>query len=118
MSDIAWFTPTGVEMDESHWDEETAKALMVFLNGEAIERGRRGEDYTDNSFLVLFNAHHEPVDFTVPDAKWGEDWSVEIDTRAATVDDSHSDVKPGDTIAVEARSVVVLCRGSGQGRDG
>jgi glycogen operon protein len=113
VSDIAWFTPAGDEMDESHWDEAYAKAVAVFLNGDALERGRRGEEYTDDSFLVLFNAHHESVSFILPEAKWGEAWKVEIDTRDWPIEaDTQQPVKAGDAVDVEARSVVVLCRGS------
>lgn len=112
VSDISWFTPTGVAMDEGHWGEDTAKALMVFLNGDAIERGRRGEDYTDDSFLVLFNAHHEPVEFTVPDSMWGDEWHRSIDTCVEALDDLDDTLKPGDIVAVEARSLLVLRRGS------
>jgi glycogen operon protein len=99
-------------MDEGHWDEETAKALMVFLNGEAIERGRRGEDYTDDSFLVLLNAHHEPVEFTMPDDKWGDEWLAAIDTSVEHIAEAGDPVKPHETVTVHARSVVVLQRGS------
>ena len=73
VSDIAWFTPAGDEMEEHDWAEGLAKTLGVFLNGDALETGRRGEEYTDDSFLLLFNAHHEPVVFTVPPSRWGDD---------------------------------------------
>ncbi|MEY2452933.1 MAG: isoamylase [Acidimicrobiaceae bacterium] len=112
VSDVAWFTPAGEEMDEGHWDEGYAKAVSVFLNGDALERGRRGEEYTDDSFLLLFNAHHEPVTFTLPEPKWGDAWSVVIDTRDWAIEADGDPIKPGDTIEAEARSVVVLCRGS------
>jgi len=81
VSDIAWFTPSGDEMDEGHWDEGYAKAVTVFLNGGALERGRRGEEYSDDSFLVLFNAHHEVMSFVLPGAKRVTTWTVVIDTR-------------------------------------
>ena len=112
VSDIAWFTPTGDEMEEGDWDEGYAKAITVFLNGDAIERGRRGEEYTDDSFLVLFNAHHEPVTFTVPSSRWGDGWTTVLDTREWTIEDEELPVKAGEDIEVEARSVVVLSRGS------
>jgi glycogen operon protein len=112
VSDIAWFTPTGEPMEDQDWSESFAKAVAVFLNGETLERGRRGEEYSDDSFLLLFSAHFEPVSFTVPDARWGEAWTVVRDTREWTVDAEELETKPGDTIDVEARSVVVLRRGS------
>jgi glycogen operon protein len=112
-SDIAWFTPAGVEMEDSQWDESHAKSIGVFLNGEALERGRRGEEYTDDSFLLLFNAHHEPIAFTLPEAQFGERWAVVIDTRTDDVtEEGGASVKAGQAFDVEARSVVVLRRES------
>ncbi|MGO4754962.1 glycogen-debranching protein, partial [Streptomyces sp. 2MCAF27] len=67
LSDIAWFTAEGEEMRQRDWQAAHAKSLTVFLNGSAIsEPGPRGERITDDSFLLMFNAHHEPLDFTVP----------------------------------------------------
>jgi glycogen operon protein len=112
VSDIAWFTPAGAEMDEGHWEEGYAKAVTVFLNGDALERGRRGEEYADDSFLLLFNAHHETVSFTLPEPKWGDEWTVSVDTRDWPIEAEGDSLKPGATVDVEARSVVVLRRGS------
>ena len=112
VSDIAWFTPAGDVMEERDWEEGYAKAISVFLIGEALERGRRGEEYTDDSFLVLFNAHHELMTFTLPSSRWGETWITVIDTRDWTIEGDETPVKAGEDIDVEARTVMVLCRGS------
>jgi len=109
VGDIAWFTPGGDEMEEEQWDAGYAKALAVFLNGDAVEQGRRGEEYTDDSFLVLFNAHFEPMAFTIPGPRWGDAWRIEIDTREWEVPEDAT-LKAGDVFEVEARSVVVLRR--------
>jgi hypothetical protein len=64
LGDIAWFEPDGQHMDEEAWANGYAKTLMVFLNGRAIrETDARGGAIRDDSFLVLFNAHYEPIDF-------------------------------------------------------
>ena len=34
----------------------------------------------DDSFYLMFNAHHEPLEFTLPEAKWGERWTVVLNT--------------------------------------
>jgi glycogen operon protein len=98
-------------MADNQWDEWYAKSIGVFLNGGALERGRRGEEYTDDSFFLLFNAHHEPISFTMPDPRYGEHWAVVIDTRTDDVtEEGGAVVKAGGSIDVEARSVVVLRR--------
>jgi glycogen operon protein len=111
VSDVAWFTPSGDEMQDHDWAEGFAKSLGVFLNGEALEVGRRGEEYSDESFLMLFNAHHEPVTFTVPPSRWGDAWQTEIDATGWAVEPDQPAVKPGDAVDVEARSVLLLGRG-------
>ncbi|MGQ0617011.1 MAG: glycogen debranching protein GlgX [Acidimicrobiia bacterium] len=110
VADIEWFTPTGSEMTDEQWNESFARSIAVFLNGETVERGRRGEEYTDDSFLLLFNAHFEPVAFTLPQARWGEEWAIAIDTRTTFVDEDGPGLKAGDSIDVEARSLIVLRR--------
>ncbi|MFJ6946537.1 glycogen debranching protein GlgX, partial [Streptomyces wuyuanensis] len=68
LSDIAWFTPEGGEMTSRDWQAAHAKALTVFLNGHAIsEPGPRGERISDDSFLLMFNASDDDLDFAVTD---------------------------------------------------
>jgi glycogen operon protein len=110
VADIVWFTPGGIEMDDDDWDSGVAKSLGVFLNGKAIRSpDSRGEPVVDDSFLMLFNAHDQPVEFTAPSEDFGESWLVEIDT-AMPIDDEERTLKPGAVLAVEGRSLVVLRR--------
>ncbi|HZT67351.1 MAG TPA: glycogen debranching protein GlgX [Acidimicrobiales bacterium] len=67
MADIAWFRPDGAEMTDEDWQVGYAKSLAVFLNGDGIvEADRFGQRVTDASFLVMINAHYQPLDFTFP----------------------------------------------------
>src|SRR5262249_49570376 len=73
--DIAWLTPAGTEMTDSDWDSGFGRSLAVFLNGDAIaEPGPRGERVSDDSFLLCFNAHDEPIGFTLPGTAFGLQW--------------------------------------------
>jgi glycogen operon protein len=110
LEDIGWFTPTGDAMSEDDWDTDFANAVAVFLNGHGIrEPGQRGERVTDDSFFLLLNAHHEPIDFCVPDLGVAERWHVVVDTHAPLLDDADPrSVKTTETITVEARSILVL----------
>jgi isoamylase len=84
VSDIGWFTRAGTEMSDEDWQAGFAKSLGVFLNGRSIASpNERGEQVVDDSFYVMFNAHHEPLDFTLPESKWGERWAEVLDTSAA-----------------------------------
>ncbi|MBP8538254.1 glycogen debranching protein GlgX [Streptomyces sp. MK37H] len=112
LSDIAWFTHEGEEMTPRDWQAAHAKSLAVFLNGSAIsEPGARGERITDDSFLLLFNAHHEPLDFVVP-IDHGKQWQLIVDTAVAegVEPGSGSKVAAGDRLTLVARSLMVLQR--------
>jgi isoamylase len=86
--DIVWLTPAGEEMSASDWHTGYAKSLVVFLNGNAItEPGPRGEQIVDDSFLLLINAHHEDMTFTLPEAKYGKKWQMVLDTADETLKD-------------------------------
>jgi glycogen operon protein len=114
LRDIAWFTPSGEEMSEENWNTGFAKSLGMFLNGEAIPTpSTRGERVVDASFYVFFNAHSEPLTFTMPGADWGNRWITALDTRDATPPNDEGRGEPipaGGTYNVEAWSVVVLKR--------
>ncbi|WP_052868411.1 glycogen debranching protein GlgX [Streptomyces niger] len=111
LSDIAWFTAEGEEMEQRDWQAAHAKSLMVFLNGNAItEPGKRGERITDDSFLLLFNAHGEEKEFTVP-IDHGRQWQAVVDTAdPKAVAESGPKVRAGDTLTLVARSLMVLQR--------
>jgi glycogen operon protein len=110
IEDIAWFTPTGEEMDHDDWDSGFAKSVTVFLNGDGIrEPDARGERIVDDSFFLIFNGHHEPIEFTLPDLGAGERWQVEVDTAAPMLADVEAQsAKAGEPVQVDARSVQVL----------
>ncbi len=133
VTDIGWFAHDGSEMSEEDWESGFAKSVGVFLNGEAIpDPDPRGEKVTDDSFLLLFNAHYEPLPFTIPSRDWGDHWVVVLDTddlplrpdggteTSATMHGTTmvwepglgegEPVKKGEQIDVGARSLMVLRR--------
>ncbi|WP_431911389.1 glycogen debranching protein GlgX [Nonomuraea jabiensis] len=109
--DLVWLTPGGTEMTASDWHIGYAKSLMVYLNGEAItEPGPRGERIVDDSFLLLINAHHENMSFTLPGEECGTGWVPVLDTSHETMEEAFPDEgwQAGDLVAVTARSLQVL----------
>jgi glycogen operon protein len=109
LSDIGWFRPDGAEMTDEDWHAGFAKSLSVFLNGEALpDPDPRGRHLRDDSFLLLFNAHHEDVTFVLPGKEWGRRWVTEL----TTVSDPgvRKSKSPGAKVSVAGRSVQVLRR--------
>ena len=59
-------------MSDDDWNGGHAQSLAIFLNGHGIpDRDELGERIVDDSFLLLINAHHQQVTFTLPDAAYG-----------------------------------------------
>ncbi|WP_106818231.1 glycogen debranching protein GlgX [Janibacter massiliensis] len=105
--DIEWFTPSCEHMTDDDWSNGYARALMVFLYGEAIpEPDPRGNAIRDDSFLLVFNAGHEATTFTLPSDGYGARWVVEIDTAADVV--AGDELAPGEEIVAQPRSFVLL----------
>ncbi|MGQ0576432.1 MAG: glycogen debranching protein GlgX, partial [Pseudonocardia sp.] len=65
--DIAWLRPDGREMGDDDWNVGFARSVAIFLNGHGIpERDELGREIVDDSFLLLVNAHHQHITFTLP----------------------------------------------------
>ena len=78
--DIGWFRPDGRSMTNKDWNVWHARTLGVFMNGKAIpSRDERGNSVVDDSFMLLFNAHHESIDWLIP-RSYGQAWSLILDT--------------------------------------
>jgi glycogen operon protein len=112
LPDIAWFTPEGRTMRPRDWNAGFNKSVTVYLNGDAIaEPGLRGERITDDSFLLLVNAHDGPLDFKIPPKRYGSAWDTELDTATVVVlDRDRPATKAGGTLSLEGRSMRVLKR--------
>jgi glycogen operon protein len=106
--DLGWSKPDGTEMSDEDWDAGHTASVGVFLNGEAItDRDRRGQRVTDDSFLLLFNAHHEAIDWTLP-KQWGQWWELVMETTGP--DREGQVLASSETLQVAGRSVLVLLR--------
>ena len=79
--DIIWLKPDGTEMSDEEWQHDHARCLGVVLSGEAMtEVDQRGRRVSDGTFLMLFNAHHDELAFTLPRREAGMRWLVVMDT--------------------------------------
>ena len=95
-------------MTDEDWDTGFARSIGMFLNGDAIsEPDARGQRVTDDSFVIVCNAHDEPVTWVL-DRRWGPAWETVIDTARPAGETVT--FKAGDPFAVTGRSVAVLIR--------
>jgi isoamylase len=80
VKDATWLTPAGEEMTTEQWQDGHARCFGMLLDGRAQESGirRRGSDAT---LLLVFNAHFDLVNFTLPAVAEGKDWLALVDTN-------------------------------------
>ena len=108
IEDIAWFLHDGNEMSEEHWNNDFAKTLGVFLFGKGLHAvGPKGEQITDDSFYLIFNAHHEELPFVLPPEKFGKEWTKIIDTTTNKIE-PQGKFKAREEITVAGRSIILL----------
>jgi glycogen operon protein len=90
VEEITWFDPSGKVMTDDQWNSGT-RAFAVRLAGDAItETDSRGEPIAGDTLVFLFNAHHEPVTFVLPEKPNRESWQLAFDTAdAAKADSDH-----------------------------
>jgi isoamylase len=109
VKEVAWLRPDGEEMTETDWDQGFNRCLGVYLAGTVIERvDRRGRPVKDNNFLVLFNAHHEAIPFTLPAFHAGGAWRAILDTAADERPFEQKHFDAGTQYPLQGRSLVQL----------
>ena len=79
---VEWMDHTGSIMDMEDWSNTHAFSVMIYLNGSDIpEADWYGNQMVDNNFSLIFNAHYEPIMFTLPDERYGKKWRLVVDTH-------------------------------------
>jgi len=110
LPDVWWFRTDGRKMAARDW-EGGSPVVGMFLNGEEIiTPGPKGERIIDDSFLILFNAHHEDVTFTLPNRRFGQRWTCELTSIGDGDGSLDLEVEALEEVPVMARSLVVLKR--------
>jgi len=107
IKDIIWLKPAGSEMTDEEWQQSFARCLGLFLAGEGLnEYDDRGKLITDANFLLLLNAHHEEISFTLPAYRQNILWNTEFDTSRA--DHGEAGHEGGQAYPLQGRSLVLL----------
>jgi isoamylase len=109
VKDVAWFRPDGKEMTEEDWNKGYVKCLGLRLAGDAIEeKDEKGRRIIGDTILILLNAHHEALPFTLPAHKRGVRWETLVETAIQEDHKTTSFRKGGDRFDLEGRSMAVL----------
>jgi isoamylase len=118
VTDIAWFTPDGHEMSQADWQVGFAKTVGVYLAGDGLPAQKKSgarDRMSDASYFLVFNAFWDPLEFVLPDGRFGDSWLRVLDTAREhdPFFEQVSDNKPfwaRNALPVAGRSVQVLQR--------
>jgi isoamylase len=95
------YRPDGNQMTAEDWQNPAARTLAVALDGRQITD--TDGDATSDRFLLLLNAHHEPVEFALPIST--ATWRAVLTTGGP--DDTPA-ITPRGTITLVARALLLL----------
>jgi glycogen operon protein len=112
VKDVTWLSPSGNEMTQAQWDDANARCLGMLLDGRARETGikRRGSDAT---VLLVYNAHYDRVNFTLPSVPEGLNWEGLVDTSQPEA--PHLSYAFGTVYPVTGRSLVAFALSASPG---
>ena len=104
---VEWMDHTGSIMDMEDWSNTHAFSVMIYLNGSDIpEADWYGNQMVDNNFILIFNAHYEPIMFTLPDERYGKKWRLVVDTHNPKCPELNYEA--GFAITAQSRSFLLL----------
>lgn len=104
---VEWMDHTGSIMDMEDWSNTHAFSVMIYLNGSDIpEADWYGNQMVDNNFILIFNAHYEPIMFTLPDERYGKKWRLIVDTHNPKGPELNYEA--GFAITAQSRSFLLL----------
>jgi glycogen operon protein len=106
--DILWLRPDGKEMTQGEWHAGWVRCIGLLLNGRTLDDVNSiGEPVRDDTFLILFNPHHEAVRFTLPEIRAETAWELRLDTRNFT-GPAVKKIRPRRSYQLIARSLALF----------
>jgi isoamylase len=107
VKDISFFVQSGKEMSDQDWTACSTKCIGVRLAGDFVDdETDKGEPIVGDTIMLLLNAHHETVQFVLPQTIEGQQWVRMLDTA-----DDHASAETFDGAAryhLTERSLAVL----------
>ena len=96
-------------MTEEEWSLGWVRCLGLQLSGKTLDHvDALGQPVTDDTFLILFNPHWEPIDFYLPAFSGEKAWRLILDTRTADKADPLV-FDAGKSYTLIPRSSAVFC---------
>jgi glycogen operon protein len=107
--DILWLQPNGHEMSELQWRAGYVRCLGVLMNGEAMREWREdGSLVYDEPLLLLLNAHHDRIQFSLPPCGRHKRWKRLLDTSEPKLPPNDPPLAANKKYLLLGRSLVLL----------
>ncbi|MFT4171455.1 MAG: glycogen debranching protein GlgX [Rhodocyclaceae bacterium] len=104
--DVRWLTPAGLDITQEQWGDANMRCFGMVLDGRAQASGIK-HPASDATLLLVFNAYHDVVEFTLPDIPGDRVWINLIDTNVPQRDELPQ-LASGDCYAITGRSAVLF----------
>ncbi len=106
VKDVTWINASGAEMEHGDWHNPGMKCFGMLIDGRAQATGIR-KPGSDTTMLIVLNAHHGLVTFTLPECTNGRAWELVFDTNVPDRNDWQS-FAIGDTYDVTGGSLLLF----------
>ncbi len=103
--DVTWINATGLPIADAEWQDETMRCFGMLLDGRARATGIK-QLGSETTVLLVMNAYHDVVQFTLPDCNGCAGWRLLLDTNIPEAEGEMFDV--GHVYDVTARSFVAF----------
>jgi glycogen operon protein len=106
VKDVRWLSPAGTDIEGDQWQDAQARCFGMLMDGRAQASGIK-RPAMDATALLVLNAHHDVVNFTIPEVVGGTTWRCLLDTNAP---DGHGieGFESGDEYMITGRSVALF----------
>jgi glycogen operon protein len=104
--DVSWINATGALMRDAEWLDTSMRCFGMLIDGRARPTGLRQRG-TEATLLLVFNGHHDFVEFTLPDYSDGTVWELLLDTNIPVQPAAHQ-ARAGDKYGLTARSLALF----------
>jgi glycogen operon protein len=106
VKDLTWINAAGEEMQEDNWNDPAALCFGMLIDGRARPTGIRQRG-TEATLLIVMNAYHDFVEFTLPVPGGGGRWKRMLDTNITEPTEGFEG-EAGDHYGVTGRSLVMF----------
>ena len=106
VKDLTWINASGGEMRAEDWGDPAMRCFGMLMDGRARPTGVRQRG-TEATMLLILNAHHDLVQFTLPPHAGEAQWKLLVDTNAPELE-SVQMFSTGDVYGVTGRSLLLF----------